>query len=435
MTTAPATIPMSIRWSVVTAVVGCVAFVALAAFLVPWDPIPGTDPSPVSPDTVFSPAEITRAEDFRGGVRPWAWASLAVSLAVACWLGFSRRGRVLADRTRGPWWLRVLTAVAALVLIGRFATLGFAMAVRQRYLDVGLSTSSWPAWTVDVALATAIEVGVTALAVLVLVGSARRWRRAWPAVAGPVLAALVVLGSFVYPVLVEPLFNDFASLPEGELRTEILALAEAEGVAVDDVLVADASRRTTTLNAYVSGFAGTRRVVVYDNLVEDASVAEAVSVVAHELAHARHRDVVVGTALGASGVVAGVGLLGLALGALRRTGCPPLPDVRAVPAVLAMVAVAGVVVAPVQNGISRRVETRADVVALEVTGDREGGADAFVAMQRRLALRSLADPTPPSWSQWWFGSHPTVLERVALARTWPDAQQQVIGLSRRPTPR
>lgn len=413
---APATSLASIRWSAVTAVVGGLAFAALAAFLVPWDPVPGADPVPVPADAVFSGSEIARVEDFRGGTRPWAWTSLAVSLAVACWLGFSRRGRALAGRTRGPRWVRVVTVVAALVLVGRVVTLPFAVVVQQRYREAGLSTASWSSWSVDVALGTAIEVVVSGIALVVLVWSARRWRRAWPAVAGVLLGSLVMLGSYVYPVVIEPLFNDFASLPESELRTEILALAEKEGVAVDDVLVADASRRTTTLNAYVSGFGDTRRVVVYDNLVDDAPLAESLSVVAHELAHARHGDVLVGTALGAAGVLAGVGLLGLALGALRARGWPPLHDVRAVPAVLALVALAGVVSAPLQNGISRQVETRADVVALAATGDREEGRAGFVAVQRRLALRSLADPTPPAWSHWWFGSHPTVLERVALAR-------------------
>ena len=129
----------------------------------------------------------------------------------------------------------------------------------------------------------------------------------------------MLLGSFGYPILVEPLFNSFESLPDGDLRTQVLALADEEDVPVQDVLVADASRRTTTLNAYVSGFGSTRRIVLYDNLVDDLPEDQALSVVAHELAHARHRDVLVGSALGAAGVLAGIGALGL----LRRApgGC------------------------------------------------------------------------------------------------------------------
>ena len=213
-------------------------------------------------------------------------------------------------------------------------------------------------------------------------------------------------------MLVEPLFNDFHSLPDGSLRTQILELADQEGVAVDDVLVADASRRTTTLNAYVSGFGGTRRVVVYDNLVEDLPEAEALSVVAHELAHARHRDVVTGSVLGAAGALFGVGLLSLVVGAMGERRRLSMADPAVVPLVLALAAVATFVASPVENTVSRQIETRADVDALETTGD----SDAFVEMQRQLALRSFSDPTPPGLSQFWFGSHPTSLQRIAVAR-------------------
>ena len=80
--------------------------------------------------------------------------------------------------------------------------------------------------------------------------------------------------------------------------------------------------------------------------------------------------------------------------------------------ILALAAIAAVLASPVQNGISRQIETRADVDALEATK----APQPFVALQRRLAIKSLADPNPPAWSQWWFGSHPTVLERIAIAR-------------------
>ena len=83
-------------------------------------------------------------------------------------------------------------------------------------------------------------------------------------------ALLVVLVSFAYPVVVEPVFNKFTPMPDGPLRTSLLQLAREDGVPVKDVLVADASRRTTSLNAYVSGIGATRRIVVYDTLVDTA---------------------------------------------------------------------------------------------------------------------------------------------------------------------
>ena len=81
------------------------------------------------------------------------------------------------------------------------------------------------------------------------------------------------------------------------------------------------------------------------------------------------------------------------------------------PRLLALVALAGLLTSPVQNGISRKVETRADVTALEATGDPE----AFVELQKQLAIRSLNDLESPAWAQFWFGSHPTTRERIAIA--------------------
>lgn len=400
--------PPDRRTALVTTVVGGVAFVALAVWLVPWSPVPGGTPAPVAASSVFTSEQIARGEDYARLARLWSWSALAVSLAVSCMLGFSRWGRRLVMRLPGWWWVRVVLAVAAVELVGRLATLPFSVLLRRHALENGLSTQAWSDFAVDVATSFGVTLVATSLLLVVLVGCARRWPRAWPAIAGGLLGVLVLVGSFVYPVLVEPLFNDFHSLPDGELRTAVLELADREGVPVEDVLVADASRRTTTLNAYVSGFGGTRRVVLYDNLVNDVPRDETLSVVAHELAHAQHDDVLTGSLLGAAGAVFGVGLLALLVGS--RRGRMSEPEV--VPLVLALVAIGSLLAAPVQNGISRQIETRADVDALEVTAD----PDAFEAVQRQLALRSLADPTPPAPSQFWFGSHPTGLTRIAIAR-------------------
>jgi STE24 endopeptidase len=288
-------------------------------------------------------------------------------------------------------------------------TLPFAIIGQHRALEFGLSTQSWGAWTVDLLKNLLLSVVVSTLLLLVIMGCARRWTRAWPAVAGAILGVLVMLGSFVYPVLVEPAFNNFSSLPDGPLRTEIMQVADEEGVRLDDVLVADASRRTTTLNAYVSGFGSTRRVVLFDNVINDLPRAQILAIVAHELAHARHNDVLVGSVLGAFGAAAGIGLLGLVLPWIRgREGA--LRDPSVVPLVLALVAIGSLLSSPITNGLSRLVETRADVDALQTTRDPQ----AFVDMQKQLALHSLSNE-PPAWSQFWFGSHPTTLRRIAIA--------------------
>ena len=407
MTTGSARIPLAVT------AVGAVAFALIAWWLVPWHPVPGGTPPAVPASSVFTPAQIRTGEDVAAWSRVWGYSSLVVSLALALWLGLGRTGRRLVGRLPGPWWLVTLLAVVVVMLLGRLATLPFAVAQHQHLLDVGLTDQGWLGYARDVAMGQLVDTVFTAVAVLVLAACARRWRTWWPVVASVLVGALVLLGSYVYPLLVEPLFNHFTPLPDGQLRTQVLALAHEEGVHVDDVLVADASRRTTTLNAYVSGFGNTRRVVLYDNLVNDEPPPVVLSVVAHELGHAKYDDVATGSALGVAGSVVGVGLLALVLAAgERRRPWSRLGDPAAVPLVLALFAVATLLASPVQNAISREIETRADVTALQATRD---GA-TFEQLQRQLALKAKADPTPPWLEQWWFGSHPTVLQRVAIAR-------------------
>ncbi|WGL53803.1 M48 family metallopeptidase [Nocardioides sp. BP30] len=396
------------RLSLAMAAGGAVAFVVLAVVLVPWHPYPGGRLHPPSAQSVFTPAQIERATAYSHAARWLGRSSLVVSVLVACLLGFTRFGRAVDARLRGPWWLRTTVLVVLVTVLGRIVTLPFDIALQHQQLRYGLSRQSWASYLSDLGIGTGVTVVATAIAVVVLLGIARRWQRAWPAIAGVVIAALVLLGSFVYPVLVEPLFSDFTSLPQGDLRTQIMQLAAKEHVHLDDVLVVDASQRTTELNAYVTGFGSTRRVVLYDNLIHDLPRGEVLSVVAHELGHAHHDDVLSGTLLGVAAAFLGVGLLGLLLG---RRGTR-LRDPAVVPLLLALFALASVLALPVENTISRQIETRADVAALETTGD-EG---SFVALQRRLAISALADPTPPAWSQFLFGSHPTALQRIAVAK-------------------
>jgi STE24 endopeptidase len=286
--------------------------------------------------------------------------------------------------------------------------------VRHRY---GLSTRDWALFARDLATGTAINAVLTGLGLLVLVALARVAPRSWWAWAGGGAAALVVVGSFLYPLLIEPAFNRFESMPAGQLRTELLALADRSGTPVQDVLVADASRRTTALNAYVSGFGSTRRIVIYDTVLDELSDQEVESIVGHELGHVASDDVLTGTLIGALGAGAGVALLGWLLGApalLRRAGATGPGDGQVVGLLLFLLAVGTVLSTPVQNLVSRHIEARADLHALDLTED----PGSFVAVQRALGAANLNDPDPPALWQWVFGSHPTVPQRIAFAEDW-----------------
>ena len=400
-------------WGVVG--VSLAAFGVLAAEFVPWSWVPGGELVTVRARDVFSSAQLERAWTYSSLQRHLGWAALAVSLAVSALLGFTRWGSRLARRVPGPWWLRAPVVTLLVLSVGALATLPLDLWARDNAIAYGLTGQGLAGWVRDQAVTLLVSWVFAAVLVLVVMGAARSSPRRWPLWAALAGAVLTVLGSWVYPVVVEPLSNHFSSLPAGPLRTRVLELARIEKVPVSDVLVADASRRTTTLNAYVSGFGSTRRVVLYDTLVSGVPQRETLTVVAHELGHARHQDVLLGTALGATGVGVGCGLLGLLLrrrGLLDRAGVRGPDQPEAVALLLALVAVASLAASPVENTVSRAIEARADRASLAATNDEPG----FEEMQVRLAVRSLSDPTPPALSEFWFGSHPTVLERLGIAR-------------------
>ena len=403
-----------------------IAFVALGALLVvvivmttPWHLLPGGRGS-ADPARDFTHAQIARNRAFGSALNPPVYAGLVAGLVAVLVLGLTPLGaRVLRPviRPSRRWPLQVIGAAVVLSGLMRLVGLPFdvwSTTVLQRY---GLSTQSWGGWIVDQLTSFGVTLAIWIIALLGLHLLIRRFPRRWWAGAAAGGFVLVAVASFTYPVVVEPLFNSFKPMPAGPLRSDLLAMARSDGVPVGDVLVADASKRTSALNAYVSGFGSTRRIVVYDTLLASEPPREIELIVAHELGHAKRDDVLYGTLVGALGVAAGVCLLHLVITSprlLRRAGAESAADPRSIALLLAGVTVLTQVAAPVQNLVSRHIEARADVHSLGLTRDPE----TFVKMQRALSVRNLDDlsPNPVDYVLW--NNHPTGPERISMGRDW-----------------
>ena len=385
-------------------------------------------PPAADPLAAFTEDEVRACVDFAKPRQRWGLAGYGVDLAVLAALALTGPGRAVVAAAAGlaGGWApgRVVLVAVAVQAVRAGVGLPFSVRAFRQDARAGLATQRLGGFLRDWAKARAVGLVLVALPVTALVLGAR-WRPpGWPLVAAVAAVLLVLALAVAGPVLIEPLFNRFRPLEPGPLRARLLKLAATMGVPVRDVLVADASRRTTRVNAYVSGLGRTRRVVVYDTLLAGAggstgAADEVALVAAHELAHVRHRDVLWGTvgsaALAAVSVLAAVALFDLE--AVRRGfAVSGLGDPLAVPGLLLLAALGGLVAAPLASAISRWAESRADWVALEVTRDPV----TAVAVERRLAIENRADLRPNRLLVVLFASHPTTMARIAQAWLWAE---------------
>lgn len=399
------------------------ALVAVLALTTPWRPLatPPGGRTQVDVSRDFTTTQVQREQAFHRALRPGSFGRLGVGLVVALMLGLTPLGARLIDALARPlgggWGWQVALGALTLSSIGQLATFPFALYAETVLRRHGLSTQDWVSWTVDLLKAFTIGTVLTVAVLLGFYAVTRAAPRTWWAWTALSAAALVFVLSYLFPVLVEPVFNKFTPMPAGQLRDSLMELAREDNVPVREVLVADASKRTTALNAYVSGLGSTRRIVVYDTLLAKAPPAEVRLVVAHELGHAKRNDVRNGTLIGALGAAAACCLAYLLFSwpwLLERAGVSGAHDGRSVALLLAFVALAGLLSLPLQSLISRRVEARADVHSLELTRDPA----TFIETEQRLAITNLSDLTPHPIIYAVFFSHPSGPERIAMARDW-----------------
>lgn len=399
------------------AVVGAGGIVALLRWRLWNSGVPDVDPAPLT--DWFDPDELARNRDYRRGL--WTMALVGAPLGAATAVGVALLGSrwrpslVRAAKAR-PWragalfgaGLAVVTTAVALPLSGARYAWG---------RDYGIITQSVPGWVLDVAKSLGLQMLITAgigAGVAVAIARAPRW---WWTIVGLGFAAFIYALTVLSPLLIEPLFQRTEPLRDPELTAQVLELADRAGVEADDVKVNDASSRTSAANAYVSGFGGSRHIVLYDTLLRDYPRDQVRMVVAHELAHVERRHILKAATWGAALVIPAALLTFAVVGwrtGFAAPGRGPAGTslvVRRVAIAAASAAVIGALSHPLVTWVSRAYEREAEWRGLEISRD----PDAAIGFQQGVVERSLGVPDPPEAVRVWFGTHPTALERIAMA--------------------
>jgi len=385
----------------------------------------GTAESPATgelePVAVPEPSEQA-LQFYRGGNWLWVlnqvWALLlTVGLAFS---GASARVRTVARRLGRVWFFTV--GFYVIIYLAIMFVLDLPLSYYQGYVRLhayGLSNQTLGRWlrnsVVDLGVEMAVGFAFAWVPYLLLARSPRRWWLYTATLSVPFLFGTML----VEPVWIDPLFNTFGPMKNKELERSILSLAERAGIEGSRVFEVDKSVDTKALNAYVTGFLQTKRIVLWDTLIARLNEKELLSVMGHEMGHYVLGHVVRSIMLSAVVTLAGLFLvdwLGRRLIARfsGRLGFDQLSDVASLPLVLMLVQVAFLVLSPVALAYSRYQEHEADRFGLDLTRTSHSAGTAFVKLQEE----NLSNPRPGLLFKIFRSSHPSIGERVDFCNTY-----------------
>jgi STE24 endopeptidase len=373
----------------------------------------------------LTPEQKARSDAyFEGGY----WLSLAdfvygVGIAwVFLGTGLSRRIREFAERRTPHRTLR--TAIYAVSYVVLTSVLTFPLAfyrgfVREHWYE--LSDQSFGSWMKDQLMALGVGVVVFSLLLVLLYGVFRRAPRTWWLWGAMTSLSVMVLVSLLAPVYIFPLFNEYRPLSQPELRETILRMARANGVPADEVYQYDASRQTKTISANVSGFLGTLRLSLNDNLLARCSPAEVRAVMGHEIGHYVLHHTYEGMLFFGVILVVGFAALSCSFGAVQRRfrerfGIRGIEDEAGLPLLAVLLSAYFLAVSPLTNSFVRSNEAEADIFGLNASRE----ADGFAEVALKLSEYRKLEPGP--LEEWIFFDHPSGRARIHMAMEWKAAQ-------------
>ena len=359
----------------------------------------------------------------RSGNVLWAGATVLDLLVPAALLftGLSARVRNLAARlARGRRFATIALYAFAYVLIQALVFLPlswYAGFVRQH--AYGLSTEAASEWVSDWAKGVAISAVVAALLLWIPYRLLRVSPRRWWLWTGLLTAPLTVLALIVLPVYIAPLFDRYGRMRDRALEQRIQQLAARAGIPDSRIYEVKKSDETRRVNAYVTGFGGTKRIVLWDTLVDRLGPDEVTFVVGHEIGHfvLRHTltVIVLATLLMTLSLYAVHRVSGWLIARFgRRFGFDRLDDVASLPLLALVGGMVILAATPAALALSRWEEREADRFGLEITRDNPAAARAFV----RLQEDNLAVPRTGWLFRLWRGSHPDLADRIEFANRY-----------------
>ncbi len=339
------------------------------------------------------------------------------AIYLLAWLLFGWSGALkhwLQQFTSNAWLLLLLFAI---IFGGILFLINLPLSYYQGYTlphRYELSTQNLRGWVADQLKGMAVGGVVGVIVLEIIYAVLRATPGLWWLWAALILLVFNVLMANLAPVLLMPLFNKYVPLGEehADLAARLMKLAEQSGTYVRGVFKFDMSRRTRQANAGLTGLGNTRRIVIGDTLLNEFSVDEIETIMAHELGHQVNKDIPLGIAFGSLTTLIGFFLASVVLDwGMQAFGFSGPADIAAFPLFLIVLGLYGLVTMPLENGLSRWRERRADEYALYLTHN----GTAFASALRRLANQNLAEAEPEAWVEWLLYSHPALGKRIAMA--------------------
>ena len=360
----------------------------------------------------------------QGGHWVLLWGTV-VSVVVAFLIlrsGVLHRVRKSLDGTRRrPLSASFAVAIAFLGLSWMFGLPWSIYADWWREKSYGLNNQTLPAWLVEQATMAVITAIVGGLFLVALYALIRRVPRTWWIWGAGVVAVFSLFGTLAAPTLIEPIFNKYTPAPPGQVRDEVVALAQKAHVPSDKIYIYNGSKQSNRYTANVSGIAGSARVAMSDVMFKKgADLAEVRGVVGHEMGHYAHQHSLWGAAFMVLMALAGFWLLQLLFQPVAdflRAEVTSIADPAGLPVIAIILTVLGLLATPIQNSFSRSVESDADRFSMQVANEPDGLSKALV---KTIEYRASS----PSWiEEFIFYDHPSVERRVRRAMDWKAAHQ------------